>query len=176
MDQATPSAPTPPLTDLGMRIAIDDFGTGYSSLSYLHKFPIDTIKIDRSFISSMHERADSAQIVGTIVQLANCLGIEVIAEGIEDPQQVSLLQGLGCQFGQGYLFAKPLSQSEAMAFSREQARPQTPPRPTPNGPPRAPDKAVAADGRLPLEPSRRARDERAGDAPSADIARAIPHI
>jgi EAL domain-containing protein (putative c-di-GMP-specific phosphodiesterase class I) len=106
--------------DLGMRIAIDDFGTGYSSLSYLHKFPVDTIKIDRSFVSSMHERAESAQIVDSIVHLANCLGIDVVAEGIETLQQVSLLQGLGCRLGQGYLFSKPLPQAEALAFARAQ--------------------------------------------------------
>jgi diguanylate cyclase len=106
--------------DLGMRIAIDDFGTGYSSLSYLHKFPIDTINIDRSFISSMHERAESAQIVGSIVHLANGLGIDVVAEGIEDAQQVALLQGLGCQFGQGYQFSKPLPHAEALEFTRVQ--------------------------------------------------------
>jgi EAL domain-containing protein (putative c-di-GMP-specific phosphodiesterase class I) len=106
--------------DLGMRIAIDDFGTGYSSMSYLHKFPVDTIKIDRSFVSSMHERAESAQIVDSIVHLANCLGIDAVAEGIETLQQVSLLQGLGCRFGQGYLFSKPLPQAEALAFARAQ--------------------------------------------------------
>jgi EAL domain-containing protein (putative c-di-GMP-specific phosphodiesterase class I) len=106
--------------DLGIHIAIDDFGTGYSSLSYLHKFPIDTIKIDRSFICNMHECEDSAQIVGSIVHLANGLGIEVVAEGIEDPEHVSLLQGLGCHFGQGYLFAKPLPIAEALAFTYDQ--------------------------------------------------------
>jgi EAL domain-containing protein (putative c-di-GMP-specific phosphodiesterase class I) len=106
---------------LGMRIAIDDFGTGYSSLSYLHKFPIDTIKIDRSFISNMHECEQSAQIVASIVHLANCLGIDVVAEGIEGREQVSRLQDLGCQFGQGYLFAKPLPLAEALAFTRDRA-------------------------------------------------------
>jgi EAL domain-containing protein (putative c-di-GMP-specific phosphodiesterase class I) len=95
------------LRALGVHLAIDDFGTGYSSLSYLERFPIDVLKIDRTFVSSMG-RAESP-IARAIVDLGRTLGLEVIAEGIEMSEQARWLADLGCRFGQGYLFARPMS-------------------------------------------------------------------
>jgi diguanylate cyclase (GGDEF)-like protein/PAS domain S-box-containing protein len=95
------------LKELGLRLSIDDFGTGYSSLSYLHKFPLDTLKIDRSFVMKMSESAENREIVLAIVTLAQNLGMSVIAEGVETKEQVAELRDLGCEFGQGYFFSKP---------------------------------------------------------------------
>jgi diguanylate cyclase (GGDEF)-like protein len=92
----------------GVRLSIDDFGTGYSSLSYLRRFPVDILKIDRSFVSGMEEAAENDEIVRTIMALANSLNLKVVAEGIENVQQLSMLRRLGCQFGQGYLFSPPM--------------------------------------------------------------------
>jgi EAL domain-containing protein (putative c-di-GMP-specific phosphodiesterase class I) len=92
----------------GVHLSIDDFGTGYSSLSYLRRLPVDTLKIDRSFVSAMDEASESDEIVRTIMALANSLKLNVVAEGIENVQQLAILRRLGCQFGQGYLFAPPL--------------------------------------------------------------------
>ncbi|MFB2938990.1 EAL domain-containing protein [Aerosakkonemataceae cyanobacterium BLCC-F154] len=92
----------------GIELSIDDFGTGYSSLSYLHRLPFNTVKIDRSFITNIYSEENSINIVQAIITLAHQLSINVIAEGIETEQQFRILQGLGCEFGQGYLFAKPL--------------------------------------------------------------------
>ncbi len=97
-----------------IQLSIDDFGTGYSSLSYLLRFPIDHLKIDRSFINRMTIDSENYEIVRAIATLANSIGIEAIAEGIEDPQQVDQLKILGCQFGQGYLFARPLATEQAL--------------------------------------------------------------
>lgn len=94
------------LRELGIRLSIDDFGTGYSSLSYLHRFPISTLKIDRSFIGHMSVD-DNSTIVSTIMTLAQNLGMEVVAEGIETAAQLAQLKLLGCEFGQGYWFARP---------------------------------------------------------------------
>jgi EAL domain-containing protein (putative c-di-GMP-specific phosphodiesterase class I) len=93
---------------LGVQLSIDDFGTGYSSLSYLHRFPIDTLKIDRSFVTRMIENTENAEIVRTIVVLAQNLGMDVVAEGVETPEQLMLLRELNCENGQGYLFSKPV--------------------------------------------------------------------
>ncbi len=95
------------LKQLGIRISLDDFGTGYSSLSYLHRFPIDTLKIDRSFITQM-ELPQNSEIVQTIVTLASNLGMDVIAEGVEKGEQIVQLTGMNCAYVQGYLFSKPL--------------------------------------------------------------------
>jgi predicted signal transduction protein with EAL and GGDEF domain len=94
---------------LGIRLAIDDFGTGYSSLSYLHRFPLDTLKIDRSFISDMSEEGEGMEIARTILPMANNLRLDVIAEGVETIEQVALLKKLHCKYGQGFYFSKPLS-------------------------------------------------------------------
>ncbi|HEX6730338.1 MAG TPA: diguanylate cyclase [Pyrinomonadaceae bacterium] len=96
------------LRTLGVKLSIDDFGTGYSSLSYLQRFPIDTLKIDRSFVNGMMESEENSQIVRTIVSLGQNLGMDVIAEGVETEEQVTLLRQLECENGQGYLFSSPL--------------------------------------------------------------------
>ncbi len=106
------------LTELKLRknqISIDDFGTGYSSLNYLHRLPADSLKIDRSFVSQMQEENRNYQVVSTIITLSNQLGLSVVAEGIETPQQLQWLKQLGCEFGQGYLFSKPLAAKEIEA-------------------------------------------------------------
>ena len=97
------------IKSLGIRLAIDDFGTGYSSLSYLHRFPLDTLKIDRSFISGMGDDGEGMEIARTILPMANNLRLDVVAEGVETVQQVLLLKKLQCKYGQGYYFSRPLS-------------------------------------------------------------------
>jgi len=94
---------------LGIRLAIDDFGTGYSSLSYLHRFPLDTLKIDRSFISGMGDDGEGMEIARTILPMANNLRLDVVAEGVETVQQVAMLRKLHCKYAQGFYFSKPLS-------------------------------------------------------------------
>ncbi|MEG4454396.1 EAL domain-containing protein [Microcoleus sp. N9_A1] len=95
-----------------IQISIDDFGTGYSSLGYLHCFPVDNLKIDRSFVNLIQAGNRNYQVVNTIITLSNQLELAVIAEGIETTQQLQCLQQLGCEFGQGYLFSKPLAGAE----------------------------------------------------------------
>jgi EAL domain-containing protein (putative c-di-GMP-specific phosphodiesterase class I) len=95
-----------------IQISIDDFGTGYSSLSYLHRLPADYLKIDRSFVGQMEKGNRNFQVVSTIVALSNQLGLDVVAEGVETQQQLRWLEQLGCELGQGYLFAKPLPPQE----------------------------------------------------------------
>jgi diguanylate cyclase (GGDEF)-like protein/PAS domain S-box-containing protein len=101
------------LRSLGIELSIDDFGTGYSSLSYLHRLPIDTLKIDRSFVSRIHENNENKEIVRTIILLAQNLGMGVIAEGVETREQFERLIELKCEHGQGYFFAKPLDAASA---------------------------------------------------------------
>jgi EAL domain-containing protein (putative c-di-GMP-specific phosphodiesterase class I) len=96
------------LKDLGVRVAIDDFGTGYSSLAYLRRFPVDALKIDRSFVSGMADSTESSALIHTLVQLGRTLGIETLAEGIEESWQLESLQREHCDQGQGFLFARPL--------------------------------------------------------------------
>jgi diguanylate cyclase (GGDEF)-like protein len=96
------------LRDRNIQLAIDDFGTGYSSLSYLHRFPIDILKIDRSFINRMDEQGHSLRIVEATIAMAQNLGIEVVAEGVETQAQAVHLQQMGCEYAQGYLFSKPV--------------------------------------------------------------------
>jgi diguanylate cyclase (GGDEF)-like protein len=93
---------------LGAQISIDDFGTGYSSLNYLHRFPVNSLKIDRSFILNLTESQNSAAITHSIVQLAHNLGLKVVAEGVENEQQLAQLRQMGCDFIQGYLYSKAL--------------------------------------------------------------------
>ncbi|HKY28662.1 MAG TPA: bifunctional diguanylate cyclase/phosphodiesterase [Pyrinomonadaceae bacterium] len=104
------------LRGLGVRLSIDDFGTGYSSLSYLNRFPLDILKIDRSFISTMNRSDENLQIVKTIVTLAGNLGMQVIAEGVETEEQLNQLRLLKCQYAQGYLFSEPLDAVQADLF------------------------------------------------------------
>ena len=95
---------------LGVRLAIDDFGTGYSSLSYLHQFPLDTLKIDRSFTSAIRNgRKEESMIARTIMPLAEHLGLDVVAEGVETVEQATMLKELRCKYAQGFLFSKPLT-------------------------------------------------------------------
>ncbi|MDC0835422.1 EAL domain-containing protein [Geitlerinema sp. CS-897] len=101
------------LKALKVKLSIDDFGTGYSSLSYLNRFPVDTLKIDRSFVQRMENSREDREIVRTIVTLAHTLGMDAIAEGIETPEDLAHLRELGCDYGQGYWFAKPLPASAA---------------------------------------------------------------
>ncbi len=104
---------------LGVRIAIDDFGTGYSSLSHLQRFPVDALKIDRSFLMQLAENPEGETLLRTLVQLGKALSIETLAEGIERANDLALLREENCDSGQGYLFAKPLDVAAAEAFLRE---------------------------------------------------------
>jgi diguanylate cyclase (GGDEF)-like protein len=101
---------------LGVRIAIDDFGTGYSSLTHVQKFPVDSLKIDRSFIAGLKDNNEGEALIHTLVQLGKALSIETVAEGIEMQQELALLQGECCDSGQGFLFAKPLDLQATEAF------------------------------------------------------------
>jgi diguanylate cyclase (GGDEF)-like protein len=103
---------------LGVRIAIDDFGTGYSSLAHLQRFPVDALKIDRSFISGMRDNLEGETLIQTLVQLGKALSIETFAEGIEQEHELSVLQGQDCDSGQGFLFARPLDVAETEKFLR----------------------------------------------------------
>jgi diguanylate cyclase (GGDEF)-like protein len=96
------------LKALGVQLSIDDFGTGYSSLSYLHRFPVNTLKIDRSFVGRIGEAAENIEIVRTVISLAENMGMEVVAEGVETLSQLTQLRKLKCEFGQGYLFSRPV--------------------------------------------------------------------
>ena len=96
------------LRELGVQLALDDFGTGYSSLSYLSRFPIDILKIDRSFVSSLGSRHDESALIRSVVQLAASMKLKTVAEGIERPEQLARVKELGCDYGQGFLLAKPM--------------------------------------------------------------------
>ena len=117
------------IKDLGVRIAIDDFGTGYSSLAHLQRFPVDALKIDRSFISGLKSNKEGETLIHTLVQLGKALSIETFAEGIEEQQELSLLRDEDCDSGQGFLFARPLDAAAAREFFSswdETASPQVP--------------------------------------------------
>ena len=101
------------LKDLNIKVCVDDFGTGYSSLSYLHTFPIDTLKIDRSFVHDMSRNFRNMEIIRTIIMLAHNLKLDVIAEGVETREQDAQLSALGCQFAQGFYFSRPINSSDA---------------------------------------------------------------
>ncbi len=109
------------IKQLGVRIAIDDFGTGYSSLAHLQRFPVDALKIDRSFISGLRANKEGETLIRTLVQLGKALSIETFAEGIEQQHELSLLKDQDCDSGQGFLFARPLDAAAAEAFFRETA-------------------------------------------------------
>jgi diguanylate cyclase (GGDEF)-like protein len=104
------------LKDLGLRIAVDDFGTGYSSLAHLRQFPVDVLKIDRSFISQLADGSEGEILLHTLVQLGKALSIETTAEGIERQQDLTLIKSQDCDNGQGFLFARPLSAQDADSF------------------------------------------------------------
>jgi len=102
----------------GLRIYLDDFGTGYSSLSYLKRFPMDTVKIDKSFIVDMNSSNSDCTLVETIITMAGSLGLNVVAEGIEEASQLALLRRLGCGYGQGYFFSRPVFADDFVAIAR----------------------------------------------------------
>jgi EAL domain-containing protein (putative c-di-GMP-specific phosphodiesterase class I) len=107
------------LKALGVRLAIDDFGTGYSSLSYLQQFPIDILKIDQSFVSSAGTEVDNWTLAQAIVQLGKTLNLQTVAEGVEDATQCTAMRRMGCDSGQGYLFARPLDTAAVSALLNE---------------------------------------------------------
>ena len=107
------------LKAFGIQLAIDDFGTGYSSLSYLHRFPTDTLKIDRSFVSSMENSSEDREIVQTIVSLGQKLNMNLVAEGISNFEQLMLLKEANCHYGQGFYFSKPVPSQEAVILLKE---------------------------------------------------------
>jgi EAL domain-containing protein (putative c-di-GMP-specific phosphodiesterase class I) len=114
------------LRELGVGISLDDFGTGYSSLSYLQSFPIDTLKIDRSFVSRLGTSSESDEIVRTIVNLAHTLGMEVTAEGIEEPTQQAQLATLTCELGQGFYYSRPMPELHVDELLSELSETSTP--------------------------------------------------
>jgi diguanylate cyclase (GGDEF)-like protein len=101
------------LKALGVRLSMDDFGTGFSSFNYLHRFPMDTLKVDRSFVSNMSKSVKNQAIVTTIITLAHQLEMDVVAEGIETETEMEILQALNCEYGQGYFFSKPVDSKQA---------------------------------------------------------------
>jgi diguanylate cyclase (GGDEF)-like protein/PAS domain S-box-containing protein len=108
MDMALTVARLQALKDLGVRLAIDDFGTGYSSLNYLRQFPVDIVKVDRSFVEGIASNSEQRALVAMIVDLARVLGLQQVAEGIERPDQLAELRAMGCSHGQGFLFSRPV--------------------------------------------------------------------
>jgi len=105
----------------GFRLTIDDFGTGYSSLSYLQRFPVDRLKIDRSFLKDTAASPDTESIIRAIIDLARHLNMEVVAEGIERPKQLEQLTAMDCEFGQGFLFSKPMAPEPVERLLRQEA-------------------------------------------------------
>jgi EAL domain-containing protein (putative c-di-GMP-specific phosphodiesterase class I) len=104
------------LRALGVRVGLDDFGTGYSSLGYLQRFPLDGLKLDRSFVAALGERPESRAIVAAVIDMARTLGLPVVAEGVETEDQFADLRSLACGYAQGYYFARPLPADELGSF------------------------------------------------------------
>ncbi len=104
------------LKALGLKLGIDDFGTGYSSLNYLKRFPVDTLKIDKSFVGVLGQGAEGTAIVESVITLAHALGLQVTAEGLETAEQLAQLRVLGCELAQGYYFSAPLPAEAAGAL------------------------------------------------------------
>jgi EAL domain-containing protein (putative c-di-GMP-specific phosphodiesterase class I) len=112
------------LREGGVRIGIDDFGTGYSSLAYLHRLPLDLLKVDRSFVNGMNDTDENAAIVRTIVALADNLSLDTIAEGVETAEQLEELVKIGCKYGQGYFFSRPLAAQQVAGLLQQAAMAQ----------------------------------------------------
>jgi EAL domain-containing protein (putative c-di-GMP-specific phosphodiesterase class I) len=110
------------LKRLGVSLSIDDFGTGYSSLSYLQQFPVDVLKIDRTFVNDLNDEDADSAIIRSIIALAENFNLNVVAEGIEQAYQTEILKRLGCQYGQGYYFSQPISVDEMTTKLVEQYR------------------------------------------------------
>jgi EAL domain-containing protein (putative c-di-GMP-specific phosphodiesterase class I) len=111
--------PLASLQDQGFKVSLDDFGTGYSSLSHLQKFPVDIIKIDRSFVSHMLFDQDSMQIVKASIGLAQALDMEIVAEGVESEEELAKLIDMKCDYAQGYCYSKPLPLDEAIEYLKQ---------------------------------------------------------
>jgi EAL domain-containing protein (putative c-di-GMP-specific phosphodiesterase class I) len=109
------------LKEAGVTIALDDFGTGYASLSHLRQYPVDALKIDRSFTKEVAEDPRQRLITGAVIDLSRTIGIQTVAEGIETDEQADLLEALGCDIGQGYLFGRALCDAEAETLLRNSA-------------------------------------------------------
>jgi EAL domain-containing protein (putative c-di-GMP-specific phosphodiesterase class I) len=112
------------LADAGLRLSVDDFGTGYSSLAYLKRFPVSTLKIDRSFIKDMADDPDDEAIVQTIIGLGRTLRLETTAEGVETEGQLAALRRFGCDYAQGYYFAAPMPATQAESVLASRCLPQ----------------------------------------------------
>jgi EAL domain-containing protein (putative c-di-GMP-specific phosphodiesterase class I) len=111
------------LQELGFAIVLDDFGTGYSSLSHLKQFPIDMVKIDRLFVANLTDERKDQAIVEAVIGMADAFALDVVAEGIETPEQATRLTELGCLYGQGFLFARPVAVADLQPFHHERRRP-----------------------------------------------------
>jgi predicted signal transduction protein with EAL and GGDEF domain len=123
-DDAATMATLSRIKATGVKLSMDDFGTAYSSLSCLHQFPLDVLKVDRSFVLALNHRPKAAHVVRAVVGLAHALGMQVVAEGVEASDQVAFLQMIDCDLGQGYLFSKPLPAAAAERFIEGQSAPQ----------------------------------------------------
>ena len=115
-DSETVSERFSQLHEIGVRIALDDFGTGYSSLSYLDKFPFDVLKIDRSFVTGLADNGVRRRLAETIVTVGRVIGIDVVAEGIETESDESFVRDMGCRYGQGFLYSRPVSKRDLLEF------------------------------------------------------------
>ena len=109
------------LKSLGLKLAIDDFGTGYSSFAYLRRFPVDIIKIDKSFVDGIATEPTASALVDAMIRIAKTLNLETVAEGVEQPEQADRLRALQCNIGQGYLFSRPLPSDEMARLLRARA-------------------------------------------------------
>lgn len=107
------------LSEMGFRLSVDDFGTGYSSLGYLKRFPLDALKIDRSFVADIESSQDSASIAAAVIALAHSLGLKVVAEGVEKDAQMDYLRSLKCDLVQGYLLSRPMPADDLVNFLKK---------------------------------------------------------
>jgi EAL domain-containing protein (putative c-di-GMP-specific phosphodiesterase class I) len=108
------------IREMGLRVSMDDFGTGYSSLSYLKNIPLSGLKIDRSFINDINKNETADKLIASIISIAHGLGLDVVAEGVEEKYQVDHLTALGCEYLQGYYFSRPVPQSEVEDMLQKQ--------------------------------------------------------